>query len=656
MCATRKPQEPTKPPTETEGWHLLLARVSNAFGFAASNFRMVSPFTMTRVSLLPASGPRSSPAGAVAFLGALLWLAFAADAPPRATASRSTFARSTSARSSRAFAAVPLGGVALENPLLENLSSHPRPLTSSPRTGATRPVAVASKPAPATPVASKPLAALKPISAKPISALSPLRPSTASKRLVRVGLRTKGGPLRFWCESPLSIYDPARPASWTRVPARVGVSVQHAPKLTSAPNAAATPGAKSVLSVRVLSVGLESGALDNALFANSQMLVLRSDSGAPVRMSSDNSSAQFGRPYRGILELAPQTFSFDPATHQGELRLVNVVGLEEYLQGVVPWEMSPSAPLEALKAQAICARSETLSKIASARHARDGFEMCDFDHCQGYPGTENETPMSSRAVQETRGLAIFHGGRIADAVYGTNSGGVTASSSDVWRGQEPYLVGVADFSRAQSPELAALWPPRDEAGWAKFCATPWPSFARPSEAARRELARRRLKSARTFALFGPDDWPEFYRWSRTIPASAMKQAFASKGVAQVTSIQVAERSPSGHIKRLRVNGPSQSVSVQDLHFITIELKGDGPIRSMLSGRLGSTSALPSSTFVVTPQRDASGQVVAWKFQGAGWGHGVGMCQRGAQNHALGGWTARQIIAYYYRGVEIRQTN
>jgi SpoIID/LytB domain protein len=70
--------------------------------------------------------------------------------------------------------------------------------------------------------------------------------------------------------------------------------------------------------------------------------------------------------------------------------------------------------------------------------------------------------------------------------------------------------------------------------------------------------------------------------------------------------------------------------------------------------MGSTIALPSSTFVAFPQKDASGTVIGWILKGAGWGHGVGMCQRGAQNHALAGWNAQQILQHYFTGVEIRR--
>jgi hypothetical protein len=162
----------------------------------------------------------------------------------------------------------------------------------------------------------------------------------------------------------------------------------------------------------------------------------------PARVTSDGKSSRWGRPFRGHFEVFPQAAP-EPNKRKGGLALVNVVSLEEYLKGVVPWEMSPSAPLEALKAQAICARTKTLQQLDSVRHS-GGFTVCDYDHCQGYPGTENEKPSTTRAVEETRGLALFSQGKIIDAVFSTNSGGITAAATDVWNSSSATPLSAFD--------------------------------------------------------------------------------------------------------------------------------------------------------------------------------------------------------------------
>ena len=376
--------------------------------------------------------------------------------------------------------------------------------------------------------------------------------------------------------------------------------------------------------------------------------------GAPARVTTNGKSPRYGRPYRGDLEVFPQKLP-EPVKRKGPLALVNVVPLEAYLKGVVPWEMAPTAPLEALKAQAICARTKTLDFVQSGRFKAGDFEVCDYDACQGYPGIENEKPTTSAAVEQTKGLAIYQNGRPIDAVYSTNSGGITANARDVWKGTTPvtYLQSVPDFP-ANSP-LAKLWEGgMTEGEWAQFCARDWPSYARPDGVASTKYEARK------------------YRWSEFVSVEAATKAFTSDGISRVMSLEVAERASSGRIRRLQVTGvddarfqtmptlPTRNdsllgggVSGAVLPIKSVELQGDGKIRSMFSKRLGSTTALPSSLFTISPVTDASGQTIGWNLLGAGWGHGVGMCQRGAQNRAREGWNARRILNHYYRGVEIR---
>jgi SpoIID/LytB domain protein len=132
----------------------------------------------------------------------------------------------------------------------------------------------------------------------------------------------------------------------------------------------------------------------------------------------------------------------------------------------------------------------------------------------------------------------------------------------------------------------------------------------------------------------------------------VNRAFVDGSAGPVVEFKILERSASGRIRRLGVVREALDPALAPPPNTTI-LQGDGQIRSMFSKRMGSTTALPSSTFVLSPRADAQGQLLGWDIQGAGWGHGVGMCQRGAQNHALEGWDARRIVNWYYRDVEIR---
>lgn len=477
-----------------------------------------------------------------------------------------------------------------------------------------------------------------------------LQPRFPGLRVIRVGLSTAGGAIAVYIPGGATLFDLTQPGLTLTLPPGQRFQFDYGPVRTSKRGDKVFRGPISVSTTAGLSDGW-----------NRVYIAVEGDQ---ARVTTNNNNPRYGRPYRGDLEVFPQKLA-EPVKRKGPLALVNVVPLEAYLKGVVPWEMSPSAPVEALKAQAICARTKTLQFVESKKFAPGNFDICDYDACQGYPGTENEKPSTSRAVDETRGLAIFQGGRPIDAVYSTNSGGITASARDVWKATTPvsYLQSVPDFP-ASSP-IAKLWKDgMTEADWAQFCAQDWPSYARPDGVASTRYEARK------------------YRWNQFISVDEASRAFIPEGFAAVTDLEVAQRTPSGRIRQLRVVGISQAAAnaakAVPTPFKTllpptlggapatptatapppadfsVILEGDAKVRAMFSKRLGSTTALPSSLFTISPQTDADGQLKGWLLQGAGWGHGVGMCQRGAQNHAQEGWDARRILNWYYRGVTIQK--
>jgi stage II sporulation protein D len=144
--------------------------------------------------------------------------------------------------------------------------------------------------------------------------------------------------------------------------------------------------------------------------------------------------------------------------------------MEKYLVGVIPSEMPSNYPLEALKAQAVAARSEAMRKVLRNRHGRYGYQLCDDVCCQTYRGASWENNVTNRAVSETNSLVIYGGGgKIVDAVYCSCCGGATQSSSDLagW-GRCENLIGVRDgkeerygekldFLRSENGEYCAFW-------------------------------------------------------------------------------------------------------------------------------------------------------------------------------------------------------
>ncbi len=150
------------------------------------------------------------------------------------------------------------------------------------------------------------------------------------------------------------------------------------------------------------------------------------------------------RRYRGWIHVSAEN---------GRLLLVNEVSLETYLMGVVPCEMSASAPFEALKAQAIASRSYVIKKIDGWGSAR--YDVDDSVNCQVYRGAEYESENTNRAVRETANLLLTYQGKVADAVFGANAGGITEAEDAVWGGPPvPYLVPVSDLDASGKPYSA----------------------------------------------------------------------------------------------------------------------------------------------------------------------------------------------------------
>lgn len=152
-----------------------------------------------------------------------------------------------------------------------------------------------------------------------------------------------------------------------------------------------------------------------------------------IRPSGAGELALDGRRYRGALELRHKS---------GGLTAVNIVPVDDYLLSVVPEEMPTDWPAEALKAQSVAARSFSLA--SRGRHASEGYDLCTTTHCQLYTGTAAEKTASTAAVRATRGEVLTYGGRPIEALFHTDSGGMTENSEDVWGSHVPYLRAVRD--------------------------------------------------------------------------------------------------------------------------------------------------------------------------------------------------------------------
>lgn len=326
---------------------------------------------------------------------------------------------------------------------------------------------------------------------------------------------------------------------------------------------------------------------------------------------------------------------------------INILPVEDYLASVISSEMKPTANLEFLKAHAIISRSWVLAQmypqkdpkaIANPEGQTDGrimkwydhdqhklFHVCADDHCQRYQGTSKIiSPAAIEAVRSTRGMVLLHEGQLCDARFSKCCGGITERFSTCWQDiDKPYLTPLADSNNSTPlPDLT------DEMNAEEWIMSNPEAFCNISD-----------NSILSESLNGFDlETKNFYRWKVTYGAQELSDLFHRRSgidVGIVTDMEAVRRGPSGRIEELRITGTLQTVTIGK------ELE----IRRTLS-----ESHLLSSAFIV---RKGTGELdCTFTLYGAGWGHGVGLCQIGAAAMGASGYTYQQILQHYYPGTVI----
>lgn len=328
---------------------------------------------------------------------------------------------------------------------------------------------------------------------------------------------------------------------------------------------------------------------------------------------------------------------------------INVLPVEDYLASVISSEMKPTANLEFLKAHAIISRSWVLAQMYPQNDPEaitppvgqtDGriikwydhdqhrlFHVCADDHCQRYQGTSKIISQAAiQAVHDTRGMVLLHDGHLCDARFSKCCGGITEKFSTCWQDTDkPYLTPVADSnSSAPLPDLT------DEKNAEEWIMSNPEAFCNISD-----------NSILTESLNGFDlETKDFYRWKVTYGAQELSELFHRRSgidVGIITNLEPVRRGPSGRIEELRITGTLQTLTIGK------ELE----IRRALS-----ESHLLSSAFIVRKEQGSGTLDCTFTLYGAGWGHGVGLCQIGAAAMGASGYTYQQILQHYYPGTVI----
>ncbi len=336
------------------------------------------------------------------------------------------------------------------------------------------------------------------------------------------------------------------------------------------------------------------------------LVVVRSNGKEPVQVDE----VEFGRGYKrhGRENRSYNGDVIVTLDRQGKLVVVNRIAIDELLNGLVPVEIFPTAPMEALKAQAVVARGEVFAKLGT-RHFLDPYLLCAATHCQVYSGRKVKHPRASAAVTATRGQLLFLGPDLVDSVYSASCGGHGEDNDAVWSDPpSKALRGRPDA--ASRPVLNLSDPDRLKV----FLENPPKSFCRTSSFNRKKI----------------------YRWERSIPSEKLDALVAkTQDVGHVVSIQILSRGVSGRVKVVRVVGEKGDLVMQR----------EWPVRKLFGN-------LKSGMFLVKSLLDAKQNVIGFHFLGGGWGHGVGMCQIGATGMAQQGYDYQQILAHYYGGAEV----
>jgi stage II sporulation protein D len=317
------------------------------------------------------------------------------------------------------------------------------------------------------------------------------------------------------------------------------------------------------------------------------------------------------------------------------LTVINYVPLEEYVTSVISSEMSASCPLELLKAHAVISRSwlwfpkanPARSIVPSqrldsheilrwyGREAHPDFDVCADDHCQRYQGIKKAfSPAAAEAVRATAGEFLRYNGAICDARFSKCCGGITERYPTAWEDEDvPYLESIYDGPVQPSANTPETW----------IRSTP-PAYCNTNNS---ELLSRVLPGF-------DQETRDFYRWRISYTPQELADLISSRlalDLGPIRDLQALSRGPSGRIYRLKIIGE------RDYIIIGKELE----IRRALS-----RTHLYSSGFVVDKEPD---RLV---IRGAGWGHGVGLCQIGAAVMANEGKTYTEILQHYYHGTTV----
>jgi len=336
----------------------------------------------------------------------------------------------------------------------------------------------------------------------------------------------------------------------------------------------------------------------------------------------------------------------------GTVSAINEIGVEQYLQSVISSEMSAEAPGELLKVHAITSRSWLVAMLERQKKYKNvrmpsqrsqgtkdeilrwydredhtHFDVCADDHCQRYQGITKVIAMSAKeAVSATRGQFLVYKNEICDARFSKACGGRTELFEHTWEETPiPYLQSVSDSAQAH-PQIL------NEADAERWILSSPDAYCNTSDGG---ILKQVLPSF-------DQETTDFFRWKVEYTQEQLVHILHTKSEIDfgiVMDLVPLSRGPSGRMDKLKVVGSKRTIIVGK----ELEIR-----------RWFSKSHLYSSAFIIKIERDAKGIPVKFTLFGAGWGHGVGLCQIGAAVMAAKGCKAEEIVMHYFRKSELEK--
>ena len=329
----------------------------------------------------------------------------------------------------------------------------------------------------------------------------------------------------------------------------------------------------------------------------------------------------------------------------GNISVINFVPMQEYVKGVVPYEMSAQWPLEALKAQAMCARTYALYNYG--KHGKN-FDVCGTTDCQVYSGANSATENSDRAVDETYGAYILYDGKPINAVFCSSNGGATENSENVWSATLPYLRGVYDNNEDLDTCINGRWTYEYSSDELTYILN---AKGYPCTKIVNMYVKKFTDTGNVYTLTLVDSSGKEFDFSKE-KARTILYSSTYKKYTHSQRYTVKRKGEEDDSKaRLYINNPYNSVNAITQSVYAVGADGK---KKVATDSVSILTASGKSEF--KPQTDtnatSSPEEASFIVSGTGWGHNVGLSQNGAKAMALRGERAEDIIHFYYTDVEI----